>query len=128
MARPPPELAGREKLLEDAQIAIQRVASGRFSKSFNLVGLRGVGKTVLLDRMKLDAESIGALSIRIEAPEKRSLPALLAPHLRTALLTLSRIDAAKDLAHRGLKALAGFVKCLKVTRCATSPAVQGGEG
>lgn len=112
---PPPELAGREKLLEDAQIAIQRVASGRFSKSFILVGLRGVGKTVLLDRMKLDAESIGALSIRIEAPEKRSLPALLAPHLRTALLTLSRIDAAKDLAHRGLKALAGFVKSLKVT-------------
>lgn len=112
---PPPELAGREKLLEDAKIAIQRVATGRFSKSFILVGLRGVGKTVLLDRMKIDAEAIGALSIRIEAPEKRSLPALLAPHLRTALLTLSRVEVAKDLAHRALSALAGFVKSLKVT-------------
>jgi hypothetical protein len=111
---PPPELAGRDAVLDEAKVALQRIRTGRFSKSLILVGLRGVGKTVLLDRMKLDAEELGALTIRIEAPEGRSLPALLAPHLRTALLTLSKIEKAKELAMRGLRALVGFAKGLKV--------------
>jgi hypothetical protein len=80
-----------------------------------MVGLRGVGKTVLLDRMLKDAEASGVHTIRIEAPENRSLPALLAPQLRLALLRLSRIEAAKDHAIRGLRALAGFASKLKVT-------------
>jgi hypothetical protein len=79
-----------------------------------MVGLRGVGKTVLLDRMRDDAEGHGIQTVRIEAPEGRSLPALLAPQLRQALLRLSRIKKAKALAERGLKALAGFAKALKV--------------
>ena len=79
-----------------------------------MVGLRGVGKTVLLDRMRDDAEAAGVQTIRIEAPEGRSLPALLAPQLRQALLRLSRNEKAKDLAQRGLRALAGFAKALKV--------------
>ena len=79
-----------------------------------MVGLRGVGKTVLLDRMKTDAEVAGAYTLRIEAPENRSLPALLAPQLRSVLLRLSRVEAAKAFAQRGLRALAGFAKALKV--------------
>ncbi len=80
-----------------------------------MVGLRGVGKTVLLDRMRDDAEASGVHTIRIEAPEDCSLPALLAPQLRVALLRLSKLAHAKDLAVRGLRALAGFAKGLKVT-------------
>jgi hypothetical protein len=80
-----------------------------------LVGLRGVGKTVLLDLIREDAEAAGIHTIRIEAPEGRSLPALLAPQLRQALLRLSQLDAAKDYAVRGLRALAGFASKLKVT-------------
>ena len=79
-----------------------------------MVGLRGVGKTVLLDQMRLDAEAAGIHTVRIESPEGRSLPSLLAPALRTALLRLSRVAAATDLAQRGLRALAGFAKSLKV--------------
>ena len=79
-----------------------------------MVGLRGVGKTVLLERMRLDAERAGVHTLRIEAPENRSLPALLAPQIRLALLNLSRVQAAKDIAQRGLRALAGFAKGLKV--------------
>jgi hypothetical protein len=79
-----------------------------------MVGLRGVGKTVLLEQMRLDAEQSGAYTLRIEAPENRSLPSLLAPQLRQVLLRLSRVHAAKDLAQRGLRALAGFAKALKV--------------
>lgn len=80
-----------------------------------LVGLRGVGKTVLLDRVRLDAEEAGIHTIRIEAPEGRSLPAMIAPQLRQALLRLSQLDAAKAFAVRGLRALAGFASKLKIT-------------
>ena len=79
-----------------------------------MVGLRGVGKTVLLDRMRDDAEAAGVETLRIEAPENRSLPAILAPQLRQALLRLSRNAKAKRLAIRALRALAGFAKALKV--------------
>jgi hypothetical protein len=79
-----------------------------------MVGLRGVGKTVLLDRMREAAEGSGLHTIRIEAPESRSLPALLAPQLRLALLRLSHIEQAKDLALRALRGLAGFAKALKI--------------
>lgn len=79
-----------------------------------MVGLRGVGKTVLLDRMREDAEATGIETVRIEAPEHRSLPAMLAPELRQALLRLSRNARAKQLATRSLRALAGFARGLKV--------------
>ena len=111
---PPPELAGRDDLREMVRVAIERVRRGLPTKSILMVGLRGVGKTVLLDRMRDDAEAAGIHTVRIEAPESRSLPALLAPQLRQALLRLSRNDQAKDLAQRALRALAGFAKALKI--------------
>ncbi len=112
---PPPELAGRDELRATLRTALERARIGRPAKSAMLVGLRGVGKTVLLDRVREDAESVGIHTVRIEAPEGRSLPSLLAPQLRQALLRLSQIDKAKDFAIRGLRALAGFAKMLKVT-------------
>ena len=112
---PPPELAGRDELRATLGTALERARIGRPAKSAMLVGLRGVGKTVLLDRVREDAESVGIHTVRIEAPEGRSLPSLLAPQLRQALLRLSQIDKAKDFAIRGLRALAGFAKKLKVT-------------
>lgn len=69
-----------------------------------MVGLRGVGKTVLLDKIRRDAELNGIQTIRLEAPEERSLPALLAPHLRLALLKLSRVERARAVAEKGLSA------------------------
>jgi predicted AAA+ superfamily ATPase len=69
-----------------------------------MLGLRGVGKTVLLDRIRNDAEAAGIETIRIEAPEERSLPAILAPELRYVLLKLSRVEKAKNLAQKGLRA------------------------
>ena len=111
---PPPELAGRDDLLEVARIALARLVLGKSSKSLILIGLRGVGKTVLLDRVRENAEATGLATLRIEAPENRSLPALLAPQLRLALLRLSRQAKTKDAAVHALRALAGFAKSLKV--------------
>ncbi|MDA1277635.1 MAG: ATP-binding protein [Verrucomicrobia bacterium] len=111
---PPPELAGRDELRETIRIALQRTRLGRPAKSILMVGLRGVGKTVLLDRMREDAEAVGIHTLRVEAPESRSLPAILAPQLRQVLLRLSRNEQTKELAQRALRGLAGFAKALKL--------------
>ncbi len=111
---PPPELAGRDRLREQVRVALARTRRGLAGRSLLMVGLRGVGKTVLLDRMRMDAEAEGIHTMRLEAPEERSLPALIAPELRLALLRLSREARAKAAAHHALSALAGFVKALKV--------------
>lgn len=111
---PPLELAGRDALLDEMRVVLQRAKIGRHAKSAMLVGLRGVGKTVLLDRIRKEAEEAGIHTIRIEAPEGRSLPAILAPQLRQGLLRLSQVASAKDYAVRGLRALAGFAGKMKV--------------
>lgn len=111
---PPPELAGRDALRERVAVALDRIRAGRAAQSVILYGLRGVGKTVLLAAMRRDAEAAGLSVITIEAPENRSLPAVLAPALRAALLRLDRLKGAGDKARRALSALAGFVK-LKAT-------------
>lgn len=111
---PPPDLVGRDSLRQEIAISMGRIRIGRYAKNTLLVGLRGVGKTVLLEQLRLDAEREGILTVRAETPERRSLPALLAPQLRTALLKLSRFESAKQAALRGLGTLAGFVKSLRV--------------
>ena len=79
-----------------------------------MVGLRGVGKTVLLDQVGEDAEANSLQVLRIEAPEQRSLPSMIAPQMRSALIRLSRRETARALAQRGLRVLTGFVNALKV--------------
>lgn len=112
---PPPELAGRDSVRQKMTLCLERLRIGRPAKSLMLVGLRGVGKTVLLDQMMKDANAKGIITVRIEAPEGRSLPAMLAPQLRLALLRLKPIEKATHYAIQGLKALAGFATKLKFT-------------
>ena len=111
---PPPELAGRDDLIERAAVALDRIRSKRSAQSFVLYGLRGVGKTVLLNRIRTDADSRGIVCINIEVPEERSLPAVLIPSLRTALLRLSRGAALKGNLLTGMRALASFASVFKL--------------
>ena len=111
---PPPKLAGRDELRETVRVSLARVRLARPAKSVLMVGLRGVGKTVLLDRIREEAEAAGIHTLFVEAPEDRSLPAMLAPRLREALLKLSRHERARDLAQRALRGLAGFAGALKM--------------
>jgi predicted AAA+ superfamily ATPase len=104
--------SGRDELRERVRVAIQRTRLGRPTKSVIMVGLRGVGKTVLLNQMFMEAEAADIRAIYIEAHENRSLPAILTPQLRRSLLCLSRLEATKDSAVSGLNALAGFAKDL----------------
>ena len=111
---PPPELAGRDKLIETAAIALDRIRGGLAAKSMLMVGLRGVGKTVLLNRISRDAHCRGLTTILLEAPEDQSLPELLVPPLHAALTRLSRRAAANQAVRRALRALAGFVGAVEV--------------
>lgn len=110
----PPELTGRDEVIERSAIAIDRLRDGRAARSVIFYGLRGVGKTVLLNTIRVDAEARGVATAPIEAPEGRSLPALLVPALRGGLLKLSRGEAIKDALRRSMQALAGFAKALKI--------------
>jgi hypothetical protein len=111
---PPPELAGRNDIIERAAIALDRIRDGRAARSVILYGLRGVGKTVLLNRIRIDAEARGFVTVSIEAPEDRSLPGILVPPLRAALLRLSRGDAAKTAIAKALRTLGSFVGAMRL--------------
>ena len=112
---PPPELAGRQEVLDGAKTALLRTAQGRPTQSMILVGLRGVGKTVLLNRIDQMAEENSFSSIFVEAHEGKRLPELIVPGLRSALYRLSMIENAKEAARRGLRVLKSFLGGLKIT-------------
>lgn len=111
----PPSLTGRDAVVTQARVALGRVKAGRHTKSMMMLGLRGVGKTVLLVRVGEIAEDQGYLSILIEAPEERSLAALIVPKLRGVLFKLSRFEKARILANRALGALRSFAGVFKVS-------------
>ncbi len=110
----PPELAGRDNILDGADVAIQRVLLGKHAQSQILLGLRGTGKTVLLNRIERIAEKHSHLSSFIEAPEEKSLAELLYPKIHQVLRKLSIIDAAKAKAVAGMQALRGFASAFKI--------------
>lgn len=110
----PPELAGRDAILRDAQIAIQRTLIGKHSRSQMLLGLRGVGKTVLLNKIEEMAETAGHLTSAIEAPEGKALSELLAPKISQVLRKLSTSQNAKAKAHQALRALRSFASAFKL--------------
>ena len=112
---PPPEMAGRAEIRSQADIALRRLAIGRASKGIILYGLRGVGKTVLLNQIRMDAEMAGFMTASIELPERRSLPAQLATAFDYALRSLSRRTAAREAARNALRVLAGFVGAWQLT-------------
>ena len=111
---PPPELAGRNALLEQAGVLLGRVKAKRPEKSLLLTGLRGVGKTVLLNEIERLAQDNGYRTILVEAHEGKALPVLLAPHLRRLLFELDRMAGAGDKARRGLAVLKSFVGAIKI--------------
>lgn len=112
---PPPEFSGRDQIIEEADIVLDRIKAGRSVRGVILYGLRGVGKTVLLNKIGLEAEIKGLHIIRIESPEDRSLPAILIPTLRSILLKINKGAVLKDKLARAMRAIGGFATALKVT-------------
>lgn len=112
---PPPELVGRDNILQKSGVLLGRIKLKRPEKSMLLTGLRGVGKTVLLNEIEHRAKQEGYRTVLIEAIEARSLGELLVPHLRRLLFDLDRLAGAGDKARRGLAVLRSFISGIKVT-------------
>jgi hypothetical protein len=112
---PPPELVGRDPLLEQARILLGRVKQKRPEKSLLLTGLRGVGKTVLLNEIERMAKAAGYQTILIEAHEEKPLGELIYPALRGLLYELNRSAGAGDKVKRGLAVLRSFIGSIKLT-------------
>ena len=111
----PPELAGRDMLIETATIDMERARAGRPTKGMMLLGLRGVGKTVLLNRLLSIADQNGFQTIKIEAPEGGALPQLLAPALRSVLYALDLKTGAGHKLRQAVTVLRSFAAVFKVT-------------
>lgn len=111
---PPPELAGRESILKQAENAINRTKKGRAAKSFVMLGLRGVGKTVLLNRFDQMAEMAGCQTAVFEAERDRTLPELLTQPLHRLLLRLDRLKRAGNEIRKAIGLLRGFASAFRV--------------
>ena len=112
---PPLELVGREPILEQARVLVARILAGRPERSMLLTGLRGVGKTVLLNEIERMARSAGCRTVSIEAHDEKPLGPLIAANLRSLLYDLSRAAGAGNKVRRSLAVLASFVGSLKLT-------------
>ncbi|MDI3491585.1 MAG: hypothetical protein PWP11_2862 [Thauera sp.] len=112
---PPPELVGRDQLIEEARILLGRVKQGRPEKSLLLTGLRGVGKTVLLNEIERMARTSGYQTVLLEAHEEKPLGELIYPALRSLLFELDRLAGAGDKVKRGLAVLRAFIGSIKLT-------------
>src|ERR1700733_3924855 len=111
---PPPQIAGRDELLNQAKVMLARVKAGRYEQSMMLVGLRGVGKTVLLNRIRELATEIEYGVAMVEATDGRNLPELLAPALRKILFQLDTLAAVSHKVKRGLRMLRSFIGSVKL--------------
>ncbi|MBI5299849.1 MAG: ATP-binding protein, partial [Deltaproteobacteria bacterium] len=111
---PPPELVGRDGILEQARILLGRVRQKRSEKSLILVGLRGVGKTVLLGEIEHLTKTAGYHAITLEAHENKSLAALMVPRLRRLLFDLDRMANLSEKVRRGLGVLKSFANGITV--------------
>jgi len=112
---PPPELVGRDGILEEADVLFGRALARRPERSLLLTGLRGVGKTVLLNTIERRAAEAGFRTLQVDAHEKKPLPVLLAPPLRRLLFDLDRVAGAGNLARRGLGVLKSFMGAIKIS-------------
>ena len=104
---PPPFLLGRDELIESYKVALRRTVAGRPGKSIMPIGLRGVGKTVLLNRFDQMAQEEGLARAFIEAPESGDFEHLLAARLRSILLELDRGKVSRAV-KRALGTLKSF--------------------
>lgn len=112
---PPPMLAGRDALLDQARLGLKRIRIGRPARSFIAVGLRGVGKTVVMNEIQKIADSEGYYSVYIEAYDDISVADALAKALRPVLIRMSRKEAAKSLVSKAITGLRNFVSAFKVS-------------
>jgi len=126
--RRPPELAGRDDIIEAATTICRRAMLNRHARPMMLLGLRGTGKTVLLNEFRKIGADEGLLVSRIEAPEDANLARLIVPEMRKAMRSLSGVVAAKHIATKGLRGLQNFASAFKIEAGGIGVGIEGATG
>ena len=112
---PPPALVGRDQLLEDARVLFGRVKQGKAEKSMLITGLRGVGKTVLLNSMASEAERQGYAIFQIEINASGQFIPFIVKSLRSLLLRLDAGTRNKSAVRKVMAVLKSFLGNLHVS-------------
>lgn len=111
---PPPELVGRDNIFEKSRVLLGRTRLGKAEKSLILIGLRGVGKTVLLNEIEKQAQDENYKTIFLEVHEGKDFSVMLAPQLRTLLFRLNVKENLKEKVRYGLSVLKSFANSIKM--------------
>lgn len=112
---PPLVLAGRDEIIATAETALKRISAGRPGRSQMLLGLRGVGKTVLLNKIFNQAEDQGFFTIKIEAPENGDFANRCLPELKRILLRLSTQEHLRHRLQQATAAMRNFASVFKLS-------------
>ena len=104
----PPALVGRDKQIESFDILLERLENGYAEQSMIITGLRGVGKTVLLDVFREKAEGRGWATVEWEIEKKAPFGPKVAAQARKALLQIAPKTRWKDRALRAAATLKSF--------------------
>jgi len=104
----PPALAGREAELAGFRVLLERLRRGRPEKSMIVTGLRGVGKTVLLNPFGSVAEEVRFATAFTEITHGTEFRPLMARLIRRVLLSLSPVDRMKERARRAVAVFKAF--------------------
>ncbi|MBA3401004.1 MAG: ATP-binding protein [Actinobacteria bacterium] len=105
---PPPALTGRDPELEQFALLLGRLELGRPEQSLLITGLRGVGKTVLLDAFEGIAIERGWFATSTEITSETRLAKVIATMTREALFDLRRMERVRERARRALSILKAF--------------------
>lgn len=125
---PPPALVGRAELLETFSIAVARIRRRRAEKGMLPTGLRGVGKTVLLNRFVEQARDQGYLVAQIEASEDGNFVGTLGAQLRPVLFELDRNAKVAASVKRALRVFKSFSASLGLNGLTVSLGVDAERG
>ena len=121
----PPELAGRTNVVGLAEVGLAGLQRGQPTRPVLLFGLRGVGKTVLLNVIEEKARAAKCHVIAFEATDKVGLGEALVPELQRVLARLSTSGNAKQLALSALNAVRDFVAQLELSYGGAKVGVKG---
>ena len=105
----PPKLAGRDAVFDAADIALHRTKRGKHANTQMLVGLRGVGKTTLLNRIRRLANDIGYIAEQIELRDGDHLKLVLIPVFRNILLQLKLRHPSAERVNESMRVLRSFI-------------------
>jgi hypothetical protein len=104
----PPALVGRDKQIESFDILLERLENGYVEQSMIITGLRGVGKTVLLDVFREKAEARDWATVEWEVEKNAAFAPKMAAHVRRALLQIAPKAKWTDRVLRAASILKSF--------------------